>query len=257
MDPCAAIPGALDALRAGRFLIVVDDEQRENEGDLVLAAGHVTEEKMAFIIRHTGGVVCLALDGAIADKLDLPPMVRRNTSHRGTPFTVSIEAARGVTTGISARDRAETVRAAIDPAAVPADLARPGHVFPLRAHAGGVLSRAGHTEAGVDLCRMAGVRPGAVISELMHDDGTMMRLPAIEEFASRNDIPIITIADIIAERRRTETLVRREAEADLETETGPWRIVVYSDALLRKEHVALVKGTVEPSASVLVRVHSE
>jgi 3,4-dihydroxy 2-butanone 4-phosphate synthase/GTP cyclohydrolase II len=257
MATFATVPQALEALRAGRMLIVMDDEARENEGDLVMAAEHISEESMAFIIRHTGGVVCLALGKDIADRLELPAMVVHNTSHRQTPFTVSIEAATGVTTGISAHDRARTIRAAIDPAAVPTDLVRPGHVFPLRAQDGGVLVRAGHTEAGVDLCKLAGLRLGAVISELMHEDGTMMRLPAIGTFAKEHDIPVLLIADLIAHRRRTETLVRKEAESALQTETGDWRIHVYRDTVHDKEHVALVKGAIDAQSPVLVRVHSE
>ena len=251
------IPAALEALRTGRVVIVVDDEQRENEGDLVVAAEHMTEEQMIFFIRHTGGVVCLALGNEIADQLELPPMVARNTSKRGTSFTVSIEAAEGISTGISAHDRARTVQAAINPVACPEDLSRPGHVFPLRAQDGGVLVRAGHTEAAVDLCGLTGLRAGAVISELMHDDGTMMRLPALQSFAKQHDIPIISIADLIAYRRRSETFIRLEAESALETETGVWRFCVYRDAIHDCEHVALVKGAIDPLQPVLVRVHSE
>ncbi|MDO8468208.1 MAG: bifunctional 3,4-dihydroxy-2-butanone-4-phosphate synthase/GTP cyclohydrolase II [Candidatus Peribacter sp.] len=255
--PFASVPQALEALKAGHMLIVVDDEARENEGDLVLAAGHITEEKMAFIIRHTGGVVCLALSNGIADQLKLPPMVQENTSKRQTPFTVSIEAAEGVDTGISAHDRARTVLAAIDPNATPGDLMRPGHVFPLRAQDGGVLVRAGHTEAAVDLARLAGLRDASVISELMHDDGTMMRLPALQDFAAKHGLLILRIADLIAYRHQTEMLVRREAEAALQTATGEWTIRVYRDLLHNREHVALTKGIVRGASPVLVRVHSE
>ncbi len=255
--PFSPIPQALDALREGKMIIVVDDEDRENEGDLVLAAEHVTHEKMAFVIRHTGGVVCLALSNAIADQLDLPPMVARNTSMRGTPFTVSIEASEGIATGISAADRTQTILAAISHTARPDDLRRPGHVFPLRSQDGGVLERAGHTEASVDLCRLAGVRQGAVISELMHDDGTMMRLPAILRFAQEHELAVVSIADLIAYRRLHETFVRLEAESNLETETGTWRMRVYEDTLHGEEHVALVKGTLSPLKPALVRAHSE
>ncbi|MBI5155698.1 bifunctional 3,4-dihydroxy-2-butanone-4-phosphate synthase/GTP cyclohydrolase II [Candidatus Peregrinibacteria bacterium] len=255
--PFSPIPQALEALKKGRMIIIVDDADRENEGDLIVAAEHITEEQMAFIIRHTGGVVCLALSTAIADQLDLPPMVSRNTSRRGTPYTVSIEAAQNIETGISARDRVTTVRAAMKPDARPADLARPGHVFPLRAQDGGVLWRAGHTEASIDMCALAGLRSGAVISELMHDDGTMMRLPALEAFAKQHALPLISIADLIAYRRGNETLIQKDAEAELETETGIWRIVVYGDLLHRLEHVALVKGEIDSTQPVLVRVHSE
>ena len=236
----------------------MDDENRENEGDLVMAAEFVTEEGMGFIIRHTGGVVCLALRNNIADQLELPPMVERNTSHRQTAFTVSIEAASGVSTGISAYDRSLTVKAAINPVAKPTDLSRPGHVFPLRSVEGGVLQRAGHTEASVDLCRLAGLREGAVISELIHENGSMMRMPAVEAFAKEHDIAVITVEDLIAYRRRTETFVRREAECQLNTETGLWTMYVYSDQLHQGlEHVALVKGRLDPLCRTLVRVHSE
>lgn len=256
MSPLSHIPEALDALRAGRMVIVVDDEDRENEGDIIVSAEHVTEEQMAFIIRYTGGVVCLAVSNAIADQLDLPFMVEKNTSKRGTPYTVSIEACEGVTTGISAADRVQTVRTAIQATAQSKDLSRPGHVFPLRAQDGGVLTRAGHTEAGVDLCRLAGLREGAVISELMHDNGTMMRLPALKEFAEEHDLPLISIADLIAYRRQKETLVRLEAVTELDTETGPWKMHVFQDTA-GLEHVALVKGELTPMQPVLVRAHSE
>lgn len=239
------------------MVIVVDDEDRENEGDIVIAAEHVTTEQMALLIRHTSGIVFLALSNAIADQLDLPPMVARNTSKRSTPFTVSIEAAEGVDTGVSARDRVTTVRAAINPVAVPADLSRPGHIFPLRASDGGVLVRAGHTEASVDLARLAGLREGAVGAELMHDDGTMMRRDAILAFAAEHDLPVITIADLIAERRRREVFVRRTAESDVETATGTWRMAVYEDVLTNREHVALIRGVIDPLMPALVRVHSE
>ncbi len=258
MTPFRTIPEALEYLKRGEFLIVVDDEARENEGDLVLAAEFVTEEKMAFVIRHTGGVVCLALSNELADRLQLPPMVTRNTSQLGTSFTVSIEAAQGVTTGISAHDRAVTILAAMAPGAAPSDLRRPGHVFPLRAQDGGALVRAGHTEASVDLCRASGLRHGAVISELMRDDGTMMRLhPDLVTFGKEHNIPLVSIADIIAWRRTGETLIRPEAESPLETESGLWQIKVYEDKVHRREHVALVKGEIRTDEPVLVRVHSE
>lgn len=257
MHVFSGVPQAIDALREGRFVIVVDDEDRENEGDLVIAADHITAAKMAFIIRHTGGVVCLPVSNAIADTLELPPMVSMNTSKYSTPFTVSIEAAEGVTTGISAEDRAHTVRTAVSMVAKPEDLRRPGHIFPLRAADGGVMVRAGHTEASVDLCRLAGLREAAVLSELMHDDGSMMRLPALSDFAKQHDIPIISIADLIAQRNRNETFVRREAEADIESDSGMWKIIVYSDVLQNHEHVALIKGEISGTEPTLVRVHSE
>jgi len=257
MTHFSPITEAIDALRSGRMIIVVDDEQRENEGDLVIAGEHITEEHMAFLIRHTGGIVCLSLSNEIADQLDLPPMVMQNTSSRETPFTVSIEAVEGVTTGISAKDRTQTVKAAMHSAATPQDLAKPGHVFPLRAQNGGVLVRAGHTEASVDLVRLAGLRPGAVISELMHEDGTMMRLPALQEFAKKHDIPIMAIEDLIAYRRKNETFIRNIAESVLETTSGTWNIRVYKDTLKDEEHVALIKGDINPMVPALVRVHSE
>ncbi len=257
MDTPSSIPEALEAIRLGEMIIVVDDEQRENEGDLVVAAQHMTTEKMAFFIRHTGGVVCLSLHNEIADKLELPPMVARNTSSRGTPFTVSIEAAENVTTGISAQDRAITIAAAINPVATPSDLSRPGHVFPLRAEDGGVLIRAGHTEASVDLCKLAGVQKGAVISELMHENGTMMRLPDLKEFATTHNIPLVSIADLIAYRRKNETFIRKEAQSKLETKTGDWTMCVYKETVHNSEHVALIKGNIEPLTPTLVRVHSE
>ncbi|PIR53124.1 bifunctional 3,4-dihydroxy-2-butanone-4-phosphate synthase/GTP cyclohydrolase II [Candidatus Peregrinibacteria bacterium CG10_big_fil_rev_8_21_14_0_10_49_10] len=251
------IQDAITALQEGRFVIIVDDENRENEGDLVLAADCISEEKMAFIIRHTGGVVCLPMSNAIADQLDLPPMVRQNTSKYGTPFTVSVEAAEGVATGISAKDRAHTVKTAVSTVAKAEDLSRPGHIFPLRSCAGGVLVRAGHTEASVDLCTLAGLRHAAVLSELMHDDGTMMRVPSLTDFAQEHNIPIISIEDLIAFRHRREVFVRREAETELETETGAWRLLVYRDTLSNQEHVALVKGDITGTEPTLVRVHSE
>lgn len=239
------------------MVIVVDDENRENEGDLVVAAEHVTEEQMAFIIRNTGGVVCLSLNDEIADALNLPPMVNVNTSKRGTAFTVSIEAAHGTTTGISAADRVTTIRAAIDLHAKPEDLTRPGHVFPLRANKGGVLARAGHTEASVDLCKLAGLRQGAVISELMHENGTMMRLPELTVFAKEHDLLLISIADLIAFRRSNEKMIEPEAETELHTETGVWKLRVYRDTLHGIEHIALIKGTIDAETPTLVRVHSE
>jgi 3,4-dihydroxy 2-butanone 4-phosphate synthase/GTP cyclohydrolase II len=255
--PLSPITDALDDLRRGKMIVVVDDEDRENEGDLLMAAEHVREEHMRLLIRHTSGIVFLALSNEIADQLHLPPMVARNTSKRGTPFTVSIEAAEGVTTGVSAHDRVVTVKAAMNPIARPDDLSRPGHIFPLRAEDGGVLKRAGHTEASIDLVKLAGLRAGAVGAELMNDDGTMMRLPALEHFAKEHDLRIISIADLIAYRRLHETFVRLEAESDLETKTGMWHMRVYEDTIRGEEHVALIKGEISPLKPVLVRAHSE
>ncbi len=257
MSPFHSIDTALKAFQKGDFVIVVDDEDRENEGDIVIAAEHITEQKMAFMIRHTGGVVCLPLSNEIANQLGLPYMVHENTSRFGTAFTVSIEAARGVTTGISAKDRATTIRAAISPKAKASDLRRPGHVFPLRAQSGGVLVRAGHTEAVIDLCKLTKKREGGVLSELMHDDGTMMRLPALIQFSKEHNIPIVSIADLIQWRRKNETMVEMEAETLLETDFGSWNMRVYHDHLHLKDHVALVKGNVRTADPVLVRVHSE
>ncbi len=251
------IPEALAALKARKMIVLVDHPDRENEGDLVIAAEHITPEKMAFIIRHTGGVVCLALANAIADQLHLPPMVPMNTSRRQTPYTVSIEAAHGVTTGISAADRATTVLAAIAFKSKPNNLHRPGHIFPLRANDMGVIARAGHTEASVDLCRIAGLRAGAVVSELMHDDGTMMRGRALFSFAKKHRLPIVSVDDLIAYRIQREVLVTRAATAELPTAYGNFTIHVYTSALDNKEHVALVMGTVTNQENILTRIHSE
>ena len=251
-----SIEQGIEALKKGEMIIVVDDEDRENEGDLVIAAEHITPEKMAFIIRHTGGVVCLSLANEIADRFELPPMVEKNTSKRETPFTVSIEAAEGITTGISAEDRATTVKKIIDEDSQASDLSRPGHVFPLRAQDGGVLWRGGHTEASVDLCRLSGLKPVAVISELMHDDGTMMRRSALQNFAKEHGLATVTVADLISYRRHTESFIKLEAESEIETNTGLWQIKVYRDLLHDAEQVAIVKGIVNPSDPTLVRVHS-
>jgi 3,4-dihydroxy 2-butanone 4-phosphate synthase / GTP cyclohydrolase II len=253
----ATIPELLDELRAGRPIIVVDDEDRENEGDFVFAAEHATPELLAFTIRYSGGIVCLALPNETADRLDLPPMVPRNTARRETAFTVTIEAVEGITTGISAADRAHTIRLAADPDAGAADFARPGHVFPLRAREGGVLRRAGHTEAAVDLCRLAGLRPAGALSEVMHDDGRMMRLPDLKRFAAEHGLKIGTIADLIAHRLAGDGFVERVAEAALPTPWATFRVVGYRDTLNETEHVAMVLGDVADGAPVLVRMHSE
>jgi len=255
--PLASIPELLAELRAGRPVIVVDDEDRENEGDLIFAAEHASAELLGFTIRYTGGIVCLALPNAVADRLAFPPMVQQNTAQRETAFTVSIEAREGISTGISAADRAHTIRLAARPEASAADFARPGHVFPLRARDGGVLRRAGHTEAGVDLMRLAGLRPLAVLSEVMHDDGSMMRLPALRRFAHAHNLKIGTIADLIAYRMQRDTFVERVAEAALPTEFGDYRVVGFRDGLSGAEHLALVMGDVGGGEPVLVRMHSE
>jgi 3,4-dihydroxy 2-butanone 4-phosphate synthase / GTP cyclohydrolase II len=248
---------AIEAIKRGEMVIILDDESRENEGDLVVSAECITPIQMAFLIRHTGGVVCLSLSNKLADQIDLPPMVARNTSHRQTAFTVSIEAAEGITTGISAQDRVTTIRAAVNKSVVPNDLHRPGHVFPLRAKDGGVLWRGGHTEASVDLCVLAGLRPAAVISELIHEDGTMMRQSAIEIFAREHKILVTTVADLIAYRHKTESFISLEAKSTIQTTTGEWDIRIYRDELHDAEQVALVKGDVTVDLPVLVRVHSE
>ncbi len=250
--------GLLEELRAGRPVIVVDDEDRENEGDLILPAETVTDEQMAFTIRHTGGVICLAMTNETADRLDLPPMVAKNTARRGTAYTVSVEAKEGITTGISAADRATTVRTVARDDIAADDLARPGHVFPLRAKDGGVLRRAGHTEAAVDLCRLAGFKPLGAISELMHDNGQMMRLPALLAFAQEHGLKVGTIADLIRYRlEKQDGFVERVEDAELPTAFGAFRVVGYRDVLHGKEHVALVKGDVSTGDPVLVRMHSE
>lgn len=250
--------GLLEELRAGRPVIVVDDEDRENEGDLILPAETVTDAQMAFTIRHTGGVICLAVTNETADRLDLPPMVEKNTARRGTAYTVSVEAKEGITTGISAADRATTVRTVARDETTAGDLARPGHVFPLRAKDGGVLRRAGHTEAAVDLCRLAGFKPLGAISELIHDDGRMMRLPALLEFAQVHGLKVGTIADLIRYRlEHQDGFVERVEDAELPTDYGPFCVVGYRDVLHGKEHVALVKGDVTGGEPVLVRMHSE
>ncbi len=257
-DGLASIGEILADLRAGRPVIVVDDEDRENEGDIVIAAEAVTADNLAFTIRHSGGVVCLALTEERADLLELPPMVAHNTARRSTAFTVSIEARDGVDTGISARDRATTIRAAVREGATAADLARPGHVFPLRARPGGVLRRAGHTEAAVDLCRLAGLRPAAALSELMHDDGTMMRLPALLAFAREHGLRVGSIADLITYRmHQGDGFVRREESARLPTPWAEFTVVGYRDALGGDEHLALTLGDVAHGGPALVRVHSE
>ena len=255
--PTCTIEEAIQELRQGRMIILVDDEGRENEGDLTMAAEFVTPEAINFMAKYGRGLICLSLDPGIADRLDLPLMVRDNTSQFGTGFTVSIEAKRGVTTGISAADRAVTIRTAIAEDTKPEDLARPGHVFPLRAREGGVLVRTGQTEGSVDLCRMAGLRPGAVICEVMNDDGTMSRRPQLEAFAREHGLKICTIADIIAYRMRNEILVREAVRAKMPTPYGDFELIGFENDVDRKEHVALVKGDITPDEPVLVRVHSE
>ena len=251
------IEDALAALRRGEIIVVVDDEDRENEGDFIVAAEKVTPEAVNFIAKHGRGLVCLSATGERLRELDIEPMVARNTASLGTNFTVSVDAATGVTTGISAADRARTVEVFIDPASRPADLARPGHIFPLEAKPGGVLERAGHTEAVVDLCRAAGLYPAGLLCEIMDDDGEMARLPRLQEIAAEHDLRLVTIADLIAWRRGHEKLVVREAEVPMPTVFGEYRMVAYSTRIDGATHVALVKGEIDPETPTLVRVHSE
>jgi len=247
----------LDHFKEGGMIILVDDEDRENEGDLAVAAEKVTPEIINFMATHGRGLICLALDESIVKQLDLPMMVTRNTSRFGTAFTVSIEAKKGVTTGISAHDRATTILTAVHPDATPDDIVTPGHVFPLKARKGGVLVRAGQTEGSVDLARLAGLRPAAVICEIMKDDGTMARMPDLEKFSEKFNIPIVTIADIIEYRMRTEKLVRKVVEAELPTAFGEFKIIIYENDIDPGEQVVLKKGDFGPDDEVLVRVHSE
>ncbi|MEX2543105.1 MAG: bifunctional 3,4-dihydroxy-2-butanone-4-phosphate synthase/GTP cyclohydrolase II [Trueperaceae bacterium] len=257
-DPrLADVATLVEELRRGRPVIVVDDEDRENEGDIIIPAQNVTPELIAFTIHHTGGVVCLAMTNDLADHLDLPPMVQHNTAKRSTAFTVSIEATEGIDTGISAKDRATTIRTTVKDGVTSADLARPGHVFPLRARDGGVLRRAGHTEAAVDLSRLAGFKPVAALSELMHDDGSMMRLPEILDFAQRHDLKVGTIADLIAYRLERDAFVRGVDSARLPTPWAEFTIHGYRDELSGSEHIALSLGDVGDGEPVLVRMHSE
>ncbi|HPA56703.1 MAG TPA: bifunctional 3,4-dihydroxy-2-butanone-4-phosphate synthase/GTP cyclohydrolase II [bacterium] len=252
------IKKAVERIKAGQMVIMVDDEDRENEGDLVVAAQFANAENINFMAKNGRGLICLALENSIADRLDLPPMVVDNQSRFGTAFTVSIEAKCGVTTGISAADRATTIMAAVKDGAVPTDLARPGHVFPLRAKDGGVLVRTGQTEGSVDLTRIAGLKPAAVICEIMNDNGTMARMPELREFSAKYDIPIITIEDIIAYRLMTESLVEQMADAVLPTKWGgDFNIKVFKSMVDGLEHVALIKGDITTAEPVLVRVHSE
>jgi 3,4-dihydroxy 2-butanone 4-phosphate synthase/GTP cyclohydrolase II len=254
--PFAAIEDAVAAIRDGRMIIVIDDEDRENEGDLTIAAEKVTPDAINFMARHGRGQICLSMLGERLDELELPLAVSDNTTPFSTAFCVPIDAKRHVTTGISAADRATTVLAAIDPRTKPSDLARPGHVSPLRARDGGVLVRTGQTEAVVDLARIAGLYPAGVICEIMNEDGTMARVPELTRFAKRHKLLMITIADLIKYRMKTETLVRRVASAKLPTEYGEFRAVAFDSGLDGETHVALVKGEIGDGQNVMVRVHS-
>jgi 3,4-dihydroxy 2-butanone 4-phosphate synthase / GTP cyclohydrolase II len=256
-SPFAPIEDAVAAVRAGRIVIVVDDANRENEGDLTIAAEKVTPEAINFMARYGRGLICLSMTAERLDELDVPLMVSQNSSQFETAFCVSIEAKGRTSTGISAGDRAATVLAAIDPATRPSDLARPGHMFPLRARRGGVMERAGQTEAAVDLARIAGLYPAGVICEIMNEDGTMARVPQLAKFAKRHGLLMVTIADLIKYRTRTESLVRRVASAKMPTEHGEFHIYAFENTIDRQTHVALVRGEIGDGRDILVRVHSQ
>jgi len=252
----APIEEAIEAIRNGEMVIVVDDEERENEGDLTIAAEKITPKAINFMAKEGRGLICMPMTEERLDELDIPQMVRENTARFDTAFCVSIEAKGVTSTGISASDRAATVMVAIDPATRPVDLARPGHMFPLKARDGGVLVRAGQTEAAVDLARIAGLYPAGVICEIMNDDGNMARVPDLTKFAKKHKLLMITIADLIQYRMRTEALVQRVASASLPTEHGDFRVLAYESTIDRETHVALVKGEIGDGQNVLVRVHS-
>jgi 3,4-dihydroxy 2-butanone 4-phosphate synthase/GTP cyclohydrolase II len=256
-SPFASVESAAERFRRGGFVILVDDEERENEGDLAIAAEKITPEAVNFMAKHGRGLICAALAGERCDALDLPLMVRDNTSPFGTAFTVSVEARGRITTGISAADRAATIAALADPTTRPTDLLRPGHVFPLRAQTGGVLKRAGQTEASVDLARIAGLVPAAAICEIMNDDGTMARVPDLMAFAGQHGIPILTVAELIRHRLRTETIVERVASPRMPTRYGDFTLHAYRSELTGEEHLALACGDLSGSEPVLVRVHSQ
>jgi len=253
--PISPVEEIVEELRAGRMVILVDEEDRENEGDIVIAADHITPEAINFMARHARGLICLTLSREMCERLQLPPMVARNGAKHSTAFTVSIEAAEGVTTGISAADRARTVQAAVAPNAVAADLVQPGHIFPLQAVDGGVLMRAGHTEAGCDLAAMAGCSPASVICEVMNEDGTMARLPDLQIFAAEHGLKIGTIAALIEHRSHNETLVEKVGSREIQTSAGWFTAHAFRDTPSRGVHLALVRGRWEPNETVPVRVH--
>jgi 3,4-dihydroxy 2-butanone 4-phosphate synthase / GTP cyclohydrolase II len=254
--PFASIPEAIEEIRAGRMVIVVDDEDRENEGDLTVASEKVTPEMINFMVTHGRGLVCLALTGERCDELQLPPITHRNTSRFGTAFCETIDAREGVTTGVSAADRALTIRLTTDPKTSPADLARPGHVYPLRAREGGVLVRGGQTEASVDLARLAGLIPSAVICEVMNPDGTMARVPQLEEFCRQHGLKMTSVAELIRYRLQHERFVRRVAEGSIETEFGAFRTIAYATSTDPETHLALVRGNPAGRDRVMVRMHA-
>jgi len=255
--PFDSIEEGLEDIRRGKMVIVVDDESRENEGDFIMAAEKVTPESINFMAKHGRGLICMPMTGERLDRLGLSPMVSKNTAKLGTPFTVSVDAVMGTTNGISAHDRAATVQTLIDPQAGPEDLAKPGHIFPLRAMEGGVLRRAGHTEAAVDLAVLAGLTPAGLLCEIMADDGTMARVPQLLELKSHFDLKLITIKDLIFYRRRTEKMIRRVATTNLPSRFGQFILHLYEDRITGDHHVALVKGQVRGKENVLVRVHSQ
>ena len=255
--PLSTVEEALKDIAAGKFVLVVDDEARENEGDLIMAADKVTPEAINFMATHGRGLICMPVDGRRLDELEIPMMVQRNTTSHGTAFTVSIDARVGTTTGISAQDRAGTILAVINPETRPEDIVMPGHMFPLRVKAGGVLERAGHTEAAVDLARLAGLYPAGVICEVTNDDGTMARLQQLEVFAQEQEIKLISIAQLIAYRRKRERLVERVAEAQLPTKWGNFTTIAYKSEVDADEHVAMIMGDITTDEPVLVRVHSQ
>ncbi len=256
--PLCSLEEGLEELTAGRFLIVVDDENRENEGDLVMPAEKVTAEAVNFVVTHARGLLCMPIIGERLDELQMPLMVSQNVSEKNqTAFTVSVDYNVNTTTGISAGDRAATILAMLDPKAKPEEFTRPGHLFPLRYHPGGVLARAGHTEAAVDLCEMVGMYPAGIVCEIMAEDGSMSRLPQLEEFAEEHGLKILSIAQIIAQRRRTERLIERVAEARLPTRYGPFQAIAYKSHVDVGEHIALTIGEWTEDEPVLVRIHSE
>ena len=256
--PLCSLEEALDELKTGKLLIVVDDEQRENEGDLVMAAEMVTPEAVNFMVTHARGLLCMPMLGERLDELQMPPMVSQNGANKNhTAFTVSVDYKKNTTTRISAPDRAASIRAMVDPTVRPEDFTKPGHLFPLRYHPGGVLARAGHTEAVVDLCNLAEMYPAGIVCEIMDEDGTMSRLPSLEEFAREHDLKILSIAQIIAHRRRHENLIEKVAEARLPTRHGKFKAIAYKSFVDQGEHIALSMGEWEPDEPVLVRIHSE
>ncbi len=253
----ASVKDAIQAVRSGKLIIIIDDEDRENEGDLMVAAERVTPDIINFMAKYGRGLICLPLREERLKALELPLMVAENTAQFQTAFTVSIDAKEGITTGISAYDRAKTILTAIDPKTSPSDLARPGHIFPLKAMNGGVLERAGQTEAAVDIARLAGLKEAGVICEIMNEDGTMARMPQLETYSQTYDIPILTITDLIKYRMKTETLVQKIEEAKLPTKFGDFKIMVFEDSIRREQHLALVSGELKKNDPTLVRAHSQ